>query len=85
MNPMYLHMSPPQMLPTSTLNPTTASSTSAARATGKVKRGLEEEIRLPLNHKVVRNVKRSEPINTDTWWWVGLSMVGFGSLLYAYF
>ncbi len=88
MNPMYLAYKPPQMLPTQTLNPTTASTTSGARSTatggGKVKRGFGEDP----PHVVVKEktlIKRSEPVNADKWWWIGVGMTGVGSVLYFCF
>jgi hypothetical protein len=87
--PMYLAYSPPQMLPTQTLNPTTASG-AAATATSKsskFKRGLDDEaITLPMNHKFMQ--KRSQTpmwANADYWWWFGVFMTGAGSVLYFFF
>ena len=85
MNPMYLAFSPPQMLPTTTLNPTSASAT--ATGSSKKKRSLENEV--PLNWKLKFD-GRSGPggadvvhhINTDRLWWIGLAMTGVGGLLY---
>ncbi|GAB7355914.1 hypothetical protein MBLNU459_g6558t1 [Dothideomycetes sp. NU459] len=70
--PMYLVYSPPQMLPTSTLNPT-----ATATATGKSKRGLE----VPLNYKMTQR-KGVDAMNPDRWWWIGLCMTGVGGIMY---
>lgn len=82
--PLYLVYSPPQMLPTSTLNPTTASGT--AKATGKAKRGLaEQDIPLTGWKPMIRNKQDLEivhRINADRLWWIGLGFTGIGGLLY---
>ena len=82
MNPMYLAYRPPQMLPTTTLNPLQAT----ASATGKSnsKRGLDAEV--PLNWKVKLEPQGSQHmvqhINADRLWWFGLGVTGLGGLLY---
>lgn len=79
---MYLAYKPPQMLPTQTLNPT-ATSEGQAKATGKAKRDvLEDDIfkDAPLNKHVL--AKRSDPINADKWWWIGIGMTAFGGVAY---
>lgn len=86
MIPMYLVYSPPQMLPTITLNPTAtvagATTTSNAKSK-KVRRALGLDREVPLNFKGADTVLRqSQKINPDRWWWVGLSMTGVGGLLY---
>lgn len=80
MQPLYLAFTPPEMLPTTTLNALTT-----AKATGKVKRGLEFAPEVPLNWK-----SKYEPhagdmvqrINPDRLWWIGLGFTGIGGLLY---
>ena len=83
MAPMYLVMSPPQMLPTTTLNPTT-SATGGAKSTNKAKRGLEHEV--PLNWKPqlfeASHGDVVQRINAERLWWVGLTFTGVGGLLY---
>lgn len=80
LQPMYLVYSPPQMLPTTTLNPTTASAT----ATGNSKRGLDQEV--PVNWKLKFEQKQAgdmvQMINADRLWWIGLGFTGIGGLLY---
>ena len=80
--PMYLVYSPPQMLPTTTLNPTTASAT--ATSGSKVKRGMGAEV--PLNWKAKLGSKQNQQmvhhINADRLWWIGLGMTAVGGLLY---
>jgi len=68
MNPMYLAYSPPQMLPTQTLNPTTR----APKATGASK--------LRVKRALPSNLKKAEKINADKWWWIGLGMTSVGFL-----
>lgn len=83
MNPMYIAYSPPEMLPTTTLNPL-HTSTASAGATAKAKRGLEAEA--PLAWKPMLDDKDAvdlvQRIDTDRLWWIGLSMTGVGGLLY---
>ncbi|KAF1832552.1 hypothetical protein BDW02DRAFT_570941 [Decorospora gaudefroyi] len=75
MMPLYLAMSPPKMLPTTTLNPL-VTQTAAAK---KSKRG-----ELPLNHEVV--YKRTPgAIRADQWWWAGVFLTAGGSMLYYFF
>ncbi len=90
LNPMYQAYKPPIMLPTQTLNPTTASSTGGATATasttGKAKRSRferDEDLGGPLNRNVL--IKRKEPINADKWWWIGAGMTAIGGVGYICF
>jgi len=83
MNPMFLAYSPPQMLPTITMNPT---ETPAPAATGKVKRG--EEAAVPFN-KNAMHIKRDvseQPFYTrfdmNMIWWAGVGMTIFGGAAY---
>lgn len=83
-NPMFLLASPPEMLPTQTLNPTVAA---APAATGKsrVKRAAEPE---PAAQKAVKPKKGpviqqpSEPYNADKWWWAGVGSIALGTVMY---
>ncbi|KAF1948487.1 hypothetical protein CC80DRAFT_498093 [Byssothecium circinans] len=75
MMPLYLAMTPPQMLPTSTLNPLTTS-TPGAKATGKVKRS-----QTPLGYSVLE--KRTA--QADWWWWFGVCLTATGGTLYFFF
>ena len=82
MNPMYLAYRPPQMLPTTTLNPMQA--TASATSKSNSKRGLDAEV--PLHWKVKLESKNTQHmvqhINTDKLWWFGLGLTGLGGLLY---
>ncbi|KAF2489343.1 hypothetical protein BU16DRAFT_471832 [Lophium mytilinum] len=82
MMPLYLVMSPPEMLPTGTLNPLTTATAGGAKATSKFKRSAEG-FNLPMNHKVLG--KRHEPIAADRIWWFGVFLTGSGALLYYFF
>lgn len=84
MNPMFLAHSPPQMLPTVTMNPTAVAPT----ATGKVKRGMEEQMAVPLN-KDAGHIRRdgiTQPllhrIDLNMLWWAGVGMTIFGGAAY---
>ncbi|KAF2113309.1 chaperone for protein-folding within the ER, fungal-domain-containing protein [Lophiotrema nucula] len=79
--PLYLAYSPPQMLPTTTLNPLTTSTPGGAKATSKVRRSVSD---LPLNHNVV--MKRSpQQQRADRWWWFGVFCTASGGVLYYFF
>jgi hypothetical protein len=83
MNPMYIAFRPPQMLPTTTLNPTTASATASSTSKAKVKRGMDGNMEVPLNWKSKMGDKEViHYINADRLWWIGLGMTGVGGLLY---
>ncbi|KAL9100861.1 MAG: hypothetical protein Q9187_009312 [Circinaria calcarea] len=86
MNPMYLAYSPPQMLPTQTLNPTT-SSTGSPEATGnaKIKRDFADlgGFAEPMNRKAL--MKRHEATSADRWWWIGVVMTAIGGVGYFCF
>lgn len=76
LQPLYLAMSPPQMLPTSTLNPI-VTATADANPSAKVRRG-------ELPHRLL--AKRSpEMKNADTWWWFGVFMTAGGGVMYFLF
>lgn len=81
MNPMYLAYSPPVMLPTQTMNPTTA----AASSTAKAKRGLsgnEEEV-LPMNHNAnLRKHNVKDTLDASLIWWAGVGMTVMGGAAY---
>ncbi|KAK4544143.1 hypothetical protein LTR36_004641 [Oleoguttula mirabilis] len=92
MNVMYLVYSPPQMLPTTTLNPT-ATGTATSTSKAKAKRGLDNAD-VPLNWKpnaqffgagdrgAAADGGVVHHINADRLWWIGLAMTGMGGLLY---
>src|SRR5689334_16118379 len=84
MNPLFLAYSPPQMLPTITMNPTKA----AAAPTGgaKAKRGEKTQYDIPLNVNA-QHIKRDgrglgkhalERVDVNMVWWVGVGMCVFG-------
>ena len=90
LNPLYQAYKPPIMLPTQTLNPTTAGSTGGATATpsstGKAKRSFfqgDADLGGPLNRNVL--IKRKEPVNADKWWWIGAGMTAIGGVGYFCF
>ena len=87
--PMYQIYNPPEMLPTTTLNPIVSSTAnSGATSKPKAKRGLDSgEMLTPLNWKAkLEKSKQAQTavqhINADRLWWVGLCMTGIGGLLY---
>jgi hypothetical protein len=75
MMPLYLAMSTPEMLPTTTLNPLVTQTAAAKNS----KRG-----ELPMNHEVI--FKRTPgAARADQWWWFGVFMTASGSVLYYFF
>ena len=82
---MYLVYSPPEMLPTTTLNPTSTTS-GAARSTSTSSSKLKRSLGLDrdLNSMVEMTAKTTgvNPMNPDHVWWMGLTLTGVGGLLY---
>ncbi|KAK5138201.1 hypothetical protein LTR08_004896 [Meristemomyces frigidus] len=83
MNPMYLALTPPQMLPTTTLNPTTVASTSTPTSTSTTRKPKQRRD-LPLTWAASAQAGETVlyHINAERLWWVGLAMTGVGGLLY---
>ncbi len=84
MQPMYLMYSPPQMLPTQTLNPTAGA---GASATGKAraKRDGEQAILQPVDNDLPKNILDKLPkefYNADRWWWAGVGLTALGTVMY---
>ena len=77
--PLYLMYSPPQMLPTQTLNPTSAGSTQTGKA--KVKRDGEQKILKDGGKSFVQQAK-NEFYNPDRWWWAGVGLTAIGTAMY---
>ncbi|KAF2019261.1 hypothetical protein BU24DRAFT_418852 [Aaosphaeria arxii CBS 175.79] len=75
MMPLYLAMSPPEMLPTTTLNPLTTS-TAGSKPTAKAKRSLNNNV----TDKRTVGQRRA-----DYWWWFGVAMTATGGTLYFFF
>ncbi|KAG0649217.1 rot1 [Hyphodiscus hymeniophilus] len=88
LNPMFLAYSPPQMLPTVTMNPTLVASASAT-AKAKSKRGLEDLLSFPLNQNA-KHIKRDgevplsllQRIDLNLLWWTGIGLTVFGGAAY---
>ncbi|MCJ1232280.1 Reversal of tor2 lethality [Varicellaria rhodocarpa] len=89
MNPMYLAYHPPQMLPTSTLNPTSSPATATASSStksSKSKRSLGGlKFTQPVHHEELMTMKRQGAFNADRWWWVGVGLTAVGSVGYFCF
>ncbi|KAI6805309.1 hypothetical protein KC367_g8000 [Hortaea werneckii] len=95
MQPMYIRYQPPQMLPTSTLNPTSATASATGSSSNndnklrkRSERGLDEN---PFQNPSLKlgtlggkdgTVHVVHHINADRLWWIGLAMTGVGGLLY---
>jgi Chaperone for protein-folding within the ER, fungal len=84
---MFLAYTPPQMLPTSTLNPTATATAAGGKPTSKsrVKRAVDDGSREniePLNKHAI--LTPTEPFNADRWWWVGVGLTAVGTMLYMY-
>ncbi|KAE8354092.1 protein rot1 [Aspergillus coremiiformis] len=74
MHPMYLVYSPPQMLPTTTLNPTSE--------TGKSKRHVARDMGRPSSFRDL--VRTEEIINPDRWLWAGVFVTALGGIALFY-
>lgn len=82
MNPMFLAYSPPQMLPTVTMNPTTSATASGKKAKrtagadpdalNKDAMHIKRDFELPLIHRIDLNML----------WWGGVGMIIFGGTAY---
>ncbi|KAI4229196.1 MAG: hypothetical protein L6R36_001045 [Xanthoria steineri] len=88
MNPMYLAYKPPQMLPTQTLNPTSAAATGTRpSSTSKSKRDLPGDddglVQEALNRKALLQQRHST--NADRLWWLGVGMTALGGIGYFCF
>jgi hypothetical protein len=82
MNPMFLAYSPPQMLPTVTMNPTaTASSsgTKAKRSSAPFEQALNKEA---LHIKRANELPFIHQIDLNMLWWGGLGLIIFGGTAY---
>lgn len=82
MQPMYLIYSPPQMLPTQTLNPTALPSATGSKAK---RGGLDggdgtQQVLEPMNKNAL--IEPSKPHNADTWWWAGVGLTALGTVMY---
>ena len=75
MMPLYLAMSQPQMLPTTTLNPLVTQTAAPKNS----KRG-----EFPLNHEAIFK-RTTGSTKANQWWWFGVLMTASGSLLYYFF
>lgn len=80
MNPMFLAYSPPQMLPTQTLNPTTAGGASA-KPTSKIRVKREPEPGHPTRSKILYPMSFE---NYDRVWWLGVLLIGIGSMMFMW-
>ncbi len=90
MNPMYLAYKPPQMLPTQTLNPTSAAVAATGTqpsSTSKSKRELPGDddglVQEALNRKSL--LKQRHTNNADRLWWLGVGMTALGGVGYLCF
>lgn len=92
MNPMFLQYSPPQMLPTQTLNPTSSATGAAATKTASKfkKRGVgghfdgeQYHIENPNNKKNMGTAdKDPDSFDADSLWYLSIGMIGIGSIMY---
>jgi hypothetical protein len=82
MNPMFLAYSPPQMLPTVTMNPTTTV-TASAKAKRTVGASAQEALNKDALH-IKRDFERAliHRIDLNMLWWAGVGMIIFGGTAY---
>ncbi|KAL2061804.1 hypothetical protein VTL71DRAFT_7182 [Oculimacula yallundae] len=85
--PMYLAFTPPQMLPTITMNPTSTASAKKAKRTIGAEEGAEQEYDVPMN-KDAPHIKRDfdqsllNRVDVNMLWWTGVGMTLFGGVAY---
>lgn len=86
---MYQIYNPPQMLPTTTLNPIASASATPGSKMKRdaprrpAKRSVQNGREVPLNWKTkLQSGEVVHRINADRLWWVGLAMTGIGGMLY---
>lgn len=75
--PLYLAYNPPQMLPTTTLNPV-VTPTPSAKSNSKVKRDVLLDVG-------VLGKRSDEMKRADRWWWFGVLLTASGGVLYLFF
>jgi hypothetical protein len=80
MQPLYLVFSPPQMLPTQTLNPTTGAPT--ATGNSKVKRDEAQHILMGKGKPSIVPETPSVLFDADRWWWAGVGLTALGTVMY---
>ncbi|OJJ42699.1 hypothetical protein ASPZODRAFT_1290455 [Penicilliopsis zonata CBS 506.65] len=83
LHPMYLVYKPPEMLPTSTLNPTVTETVSAKRKRDLFTTDEEREERVvgsPYGTLAVRK-RTVEPASADRWWWFGVVLTSAGGVM----
>ncbi|PVH86060.1 hypothetical protein DL98DRAFT_450865 [Cadophora sp. DSE1049] len=85
--PMYLAFTPPKMLPTITMNPTTTSAGKKAKRTAGAAPEADHGYDVPLNKDAI-HVKRDfeQPllhrVDLNMVWWTGVGMTLFGGVAY---
>lgn len=81
MNPMWIAMKPPQMLPTSTLNPTSNVTATGAMqtATAKIKRALNLRTNVKQSSRQVLGGRSW--LDSDMLFWFGIAMTALGGVL----
>lgn len=87
MQPMYLAYRPPVMLPTVTLNPTTAATSDGATSTESSTEGksLRQLVRRSLENKHRTTAVRKPAgsfLNSNFFWYLSAGMIGVGSLIF---
>lgn len=76
--PMYIAYTPPQMLPTQTLNPTASAAASGTSSTStskaKQKRSMpEDQLFAPTTSRFA---------DPSRWWWLGVCSISVGAMAY---
>ncbi|KAL2815831.1 chaperone for protein-folding within the ER, fungal-domain-containing protein [Aspergillus cavernicola] len=71
MHPMYLVYKPPEMLPTTTLNPIKS---------GKTKRNTEVDVEAGTSFDLRKLVSKDNLVDPDRWLWVGMVMSAMGGI-----
>ncbi|KAH7383668.1 chaperone for protein-folding within the ER, fungal-domain-containing protein [Cadophora sp. MPI-SDFR-AT-0126] len=85
--PMYLAFTPPKMLPTITMNPTTASTGKKAKRTAGAEPEPDHGYDVPLNKDAIHMKRDFEQpllhrVDLNMVWWTGVGMTLFGGVAY---
>merc|ERR1712098_49362 len=85
--PMYLAFTPPKMLPTITMNPTTASAGKKAKRTAGADPEADHGYDVPLNKDAIHMKRDFEQpllhrVDLNMVWWTGVGMTLFGGVAY---
>ena len=89
MQPLYLAYQPPQMLPTSTMNPAATESVDGSKLKKRdlnqygSELSLSDRIKRSLENSYKTNAVMKDSINYSLWWWTSASMMIIGAIIFV--